>query len=283
MTKNLSDEEDLGYYLDPLVRKQLEKSRKAVLEGDQDRVFVITGFEGSGKTVLAMQLGYFFDKDLSLDDICFSPKEFEDRITTKKKNGVVILDEGFRGLGSRAAISKENKNLIRLLQECRQRNLFIFICIPSIFLLEKYVGIFRSHGLFHTSIYKKDFKKRFYKVFNRQNKKLLYILGYKLMSYSKPKIALKHRFYGKYPSTISEKEYRKKKLDAFKDKDNRESGEDKYKIQRDVLIYRIFTETKFKSKAVSKWLEESGCPLKPSYLINITLEYRKNHKISSQL
>ncbi len=206
-----------NYYISKDIARQLDKSKKAVIEADQDRVFIITGREGSGKSRLAQQLANYLDPKLCVDDIVFNSTDFVNTVRTQKKFKCVVFDEAFNGLSSRGALSKENKKVIGLLQECRQRNLFIFIVLPSIFLLEKYVGLFRSHCLFHTAIYKKDFKKRFYKVYNVHNKQLLYILGSKLMSYSRPFIPKQYRFYSHVPSNVDEAAYNKKKLQSFRD------------------------------------------------------------------
>lgn len=223
------------------VAKSLSKSKIAVTEGDQDRIFIVTGNEGSGKSTLAMQLAYFLDPTFSIKDIVFTAKDFEDILRTKDKFGAVIFDEAFNGLSSRAALSKENRKLIRLLQECRQRNLFVFIVIPSIFLLEKYVALFRSHCCFHTSVYKKDHKSRYYKVFNRKNKTQLYLKGAKTMSYTYPKINKLHRFYhtrgNDYVPGVSEEAYRQKKLDSFRDVEAKKPEDDKVMTQRDVITF----------------------------------------------
>jgi predicted ABC-type ATPase len=214
MTKILTE---VPYHISKQVKRQLDNSKRAVIESDQDRIYIITGFEGSGKSTLARQLAYYVDKSFCMEDICFDSEQFAKRIRECKKHKAIIFDEAFRGLSSKGALSKENKKLVKLLIECRQRNLFIFICVPSIFILERYIALFRSHACFHTAVYKKDFKKRYYKVFNRANKQKLYLLGHKMMSYSRPKINLKHRFYSKTPPTIDMKEYGKKKKDSFKE------------------------------------------------------------------
>jgi len=215
-----------SYYVSPVIEKQLLRGEKIKREADQDRVYIITGAEGSGKSLLARQLACRIDKDFSIKDICFTSEEFVDRIRGKKRYGCVVFDEANNGLSSRATISRENKKLIKLLQECRQRNLTIFIVLPSVFLLEKYVVLFRTQALFHTAIYKKDYKKRYYKIYNKSNKKLLYILGNKYMSYSQPKLYKMYRFYGEEPSQIKEEEYRKKKLDAFRENEKKENVND---------------------------------------------------------
>ncbi len=250
------------------IRKQLASSKKKVIETDQDRVYVVTGGEGSGKSTLAKQLAYEQDKTFNIDRIYFNAEDFAKGIRGAEKYTAHIFDEAFNGLSSKGALSKENRNLVRLLMECRQRNLFIFIVLPSVFLLEKYVVLFRSHALFHTAISKKDYKKRFFKVYNRKNKHMLYLLGKKMMSYSKPRIIKKYRF---YPGTnIDEKSYNKKKLEAFRESEKRDSSEnDIWKKQRDILIKNAHKLHKIKYSEMSKWLEDSKVPLNHKYLSNI--------------
>ena len=80
-----------------------------------------------------MQLAYTLDQNLSLDNIVFTANQLEKRIIECKPNTAIIFDEGFSGLSSKGAISKENKRLVRLLMMMRQRNLFLFsnkpVCI----------------------------------------------------------------------------------------------------------------------------------------------------------
>ncbi|KKK96320.1 hypothetical protein LCGC14_2663910, partial [marine sediment metagenome] len=160
------------------------------------------------------------------------------------------------------ALSKENKKLVNILIECRQRNLFLFIVLPSIFILDRYIALFRSHGLFHSAIYKKDYKKRYYKSYNFKSKHLLYILGQKYLSYSKPKIYKKHMFYGKLPSAITKEDYQKKKEESFKEKEIEEDPAlTRAFIQRDTIIRLLKKTTKITLVDIAKSLEEAGQPI----------------------
>lgn len=237
------------YHLSERTLAIIKKGKGAVIEADQDRIIIFTGREGSGKSTAAMQWAYKFDPTFCIDDVVFNAKDFSERIRNVKRHKAIVFDEAFNGLSSKGALSKENKNLIRILQECRQRNLYIFIVLPSIFLLEKYVAIFRSHYLVHTHIWKKNYKRRYYKVYNYNNKKLLYMLGKRYMSYSKPKINIKHSFSAKYPPSINKEEYLHKKRLAFTESEKKDvSVEEKWRIatglyakllkQREIMTYR---------------------------------------------
>ena len=221
--------EKFPYYISEEIKKQFDKSKKIIKEAKQDRVYLITGREGAGKSKLAQQFGYYIDNRLNLDDIAFIPEQFSILIRTTKKK-VVIYDEAFTGLSSKGAISKQNKELVKLLIECRQLGLIVFIVLPSIFILEKYIAIFRSSALFNVGVSKRNWKNRFYKVYNYGNKKKLYILGSKYMSYTKPKIYKKHRFYGNPVPTIDEDAYERKKQNAFREDKPKELTNEERKV-----------------------------------------------------
>ena len=265
-----------NYYINEEIKKQLDKQIKIVREGNQDRVFIITGREGSGKSTLAMQLAAYFDPTFCLDDVCFDSESFGKRIREVKKYKAIVFDEAFSGLSSKGALSKENKKLIRLLIECRQRNLYLFIVLPSIFILEKYIALFRSHGLFNTMISKKNFRDRYYKVYNFKNKHLLYILGQKYMTYAKPKIWKKYIFRGKLPPSIDRDEYDKKKSNAFREKEVEDTPEITRLInQRNLAIIMAKEPIKYSHKAISDRFKEEGYDLTASIIGRIVQKHRK--------
>ncbi|KKK70570.1 hypothetical protein LCGC14_2922690, partial [marine sediment metagenome] len=59
------------YYISAEIKQQLDKSKEIVINADQDRIFIITGREGSGKSWLAMQIAAYLDPTFCLDDVCF--------------------------------------------------------------------------------------------------------------------------------------------------------------------------------------------------------------------
>ena len=147
---------------------------------------------------MGLQLGYYLDPTFNLDRIVFSGEKFEQAIKNAEKHQCIVFDEAFNGLDSTGATTKLNRFIVRKLMECRQKNLFIIIILPTIFLLQKYAAIFRSKALFHVYATAKGIR-GYYRVYNKFNKKMLYILGKKLYSYSKPYIEKSHRYYGIYP------------------------------------------------------------------------------------
>ncbi|KKK76205.1 hypothetical protein LCGC14_2865980, partial [marine sediment metagenome] len=156
-----------------------------------------------------------------------------------------------------AAMSKMNRFLVRKLMECRQKNLFIIIILPTIFLLQKYVGIFRSRALFHVYVTRKGVR-GYYRVYNESNKKLLYLLGHKMYSYAKPYLKKSYVFRGKYP--VDEESYRKKKhISLISD----EKGEELTRHVKIILkLFKYIKENlKTRDSVVLRYLKENDCVL----------------------
>ena len=142
-----------------------------------------------------------------------------------------------------------NKKIVEALMEVGQRNLVIFIVLPTIFLLEMYAAVLRSHALFH--IYKTADKRRAYKIYNDAKKKELYLRGKtKYMSYAKPPIKkAKGRFLVKkteeYPQgipyeTFELEAYLKKKHDVFANVEAEEEEED-YETHSSILLSLVLS------------------------------------------
>jgi hypothetical protein len=250
MIVNVGDKE---YYMKPNLVSALNKIKKKVLGKDADYVIVVDGFEGSGKSVFAMQIGKYLDNSLGIDDICMNPEEFKRRIETAPKNKCIIFDEAFHGLSSRQSLSTINKLLVSKMMMMRQKNLFVIIVLPTFFLLDRYVSLFRSKVLFH--IYEnKDV--HYWLGFNQKNKKLLYLLGRKTMTYTKPRIwNFKGQFMGKY--TVDEAEYRAKKMKAL-ETSGTTTEFNKFMIQRDILIKILVKEKCLSMRKAEKYFYELG-------------------------
>lgn len=225
---------EVDYYISPKIKDLLDKARHQVVNRDWDRVYLIDGSEGSGKSLLGLQLGSYLDPGLNLDRITFTGEDFGKAIDEADKNQCIIFDEAFNGLSSSAAMSRMNRFLVRKLMECRQKNLFIIIILPTVFLLQKYVAVFRSKALFHVYVTKAGVR-GYYKAYNPKNKKILFLNGQKMYSYYKPYIKKSHRFYGKYP--LDEQAYREKKRQAL------ETNEEKEKVSPYVARFAILAKT----------------------------------------
>lgn len=232
------------YSMSTRLKKNLDvKIIPDLKQRDKDCVLIVDGKEGSGKSTLAMQIGKYVDPSLTLSRVVFSPEDFRDAILNAKKGQCIIFDEAFTGFSSRASLSPINRVLVSLAMQMRQKNLMIIIVLPTIFLLDKYIAMFRARALIH--VFESKGRRGYFKVFNDEKKKLLLLLGAKTMTYKHKllKTRFKGRFYGKFAlgDENVEKLYRKKKEHALEssEKTSMTSAQVKFREQRDLLIYLL--------------------------------------------
>ncbi len=214
---------------------------------------MVDGEEGSGKSVFGMQLAKALDPDFDMSRLCFTADEFTKAIIRAKKGQCVVYDEAFTGLSARGSLTEVNRLLVSLMMEMRQKNLFVIIVMPTFFLLDKYVALWRAKGLFH--VYTKQGKRGFWMYFNRQKKKELYLTGRKLYEYSRPRSSFRGRFFDQY--TVDESEYRKRKQDAL-NKKSRVTRSHTYMEQRNILLYLLNKKYDIPQKEISHGMQKAG-------------------------
>lgn len=227
-----TDKINLTYHIDPKIRKKWDTLRGQKLQKkDEDRVYITDGRERTGKSVLTLQFAKYIDPTFTVDKVCFTPEEFLKQIREAPPGSVVVFDEAFRGLSSKGSQSKINKMIVQAMMEMGQRNLIVFIVLPTFFLLELYAAVLRSNALFH--VYKDRKGRRMYKTYNYAKKSILYNYGKKKgFSYAVPKCSVKStggKFFNIY--AINEKAYRKKKLESLE-------AIDIFKKDEEKLIYQ---------------------------------------------
>lgn len=262
---------DISYYMDKRLKANLDNIKKMIKDKDKDFVMVIDGAEGSGKSVMALQICKYVDPTFCLERVGMTGEETAKIIRKATTNQGVQYDEGFTGLSSRAALSQINKMLVSLFMQVRQKNLFIVICIPSIFMLDKYAAMFRTKALIH--VFESRNRHLFF-VFNRKHKKQLLLEGSKTYSYGKSikKMPIfKGEFRGKYP--IDEKAYRAKKTRALNKVE--EYVQEKTIDDRNHLIYILSREFNLNATEVSTILDKYKFPLKLRQVQNIILKMKK--------
>lgn len=196
---------DKTYYLDGILKKNLDRV-KEVIKDDWDYVYVIDGLPGTGKSVFTQQIAFYVsDGNITLNNVSFTPQQFQEDTKTNQKYHCSIFDEGFRGLASASANSNINKLLVGLLNEVRQKNLFIFIVTNSVWDLQGYITKFRMKGVFniHTDTNKKRGFFKFYTDEQMRTWMLDHKNRYKYPSYCS--------FHGRFPKFYDEKDGTKKR------------------------------------------------------------------------
>ena len=265
-------------------RIKMRDGKSELIKKDDDRVYLVDGRERTGKSVFALQQAKYINPNFSIEDICYSPEQFLKRLREAPKGSVIVFDEAFRGLSSKGAQSKVNKKIVQAMMEMGQKNLIVFIVLPTFFLLEMYAAVLRSHALFH--VFKDKKGTRRVKVYNYQKKSLLYNVGKKKgFSYSFPKSFLHCRFYNTY--AIDEQKYRKKKMEALIESDEQQFHEedDKFKEERKIyaanLALVLKKDRKLTLKEVCRCLNEVEVPMEVANLSKILIEARKKGKIAT--
>lgn len=226
---------EIEFSMDGFLRDNLNVARD-IIRKDHDFLFLVDGTEGAGKSVLTMQLAKYCDPTFDIDRVCFTAKEFTQAILKAEKYQSVVFDEAFRGLSSRASMTQLNRTIVSMLAEIRQKNLFVFIVMPTFFDLDKNVALWRSRALIHVYM-GKNFQRGFFSFFNRSKKTELYVHGKKYYSYSKPKANFYGRFANTYP--IDEKEYRKRKYESLKGYTNEEEEKEAEKLATQIFFERL--------------------------------------------
>lgn len=208
------DGETAPLWIDGLLEKNLNVIKDKIKQ-DWDFVFVVDGIEGCGKSVFAQQAALYCDPTLDITRICFSPEDFKKAIIEAEKYQAVVYDEAYAGLNSRQTMTQTNRAIVSMLAEIRQKNLFVFIVLPTFFDLDKNVALWRSRGLFHIHL-GKNFERGYWKFYNQTTKKYLYLKGKKLYDYTAKSAMpnLKGKFLKGY--VVDEKEYRNQKKASLK-------------------------------------------------------------------
>lgn len=215
-----------GFYIDGNLKKNFDNFLIPGVQRKWDAVSLITGIEGSGKSTACMSFAKYLDKDFPgepledgttrrrCDRIVFTSEQFLEAIDKASAGQCIVFDEAIMGFMAADAATEMQRILIRKMTLIRKKRLYIFIVIPSLFLLRMYMAVFRSKFMIH--FYTPDGLKRgFFKFYNSDKKRELYIAGKKDFNQD----AAGFNFQGRTTNTeglfFDVNEYDKKKDDAI--------------------------------------------------------------------
>jgi len=268
----------IEYFMEDRLKRNIDdRVIPALKVQDKDYVICVDGREGSGKSWFSFQLGKAVDPTLNLSRVVFSPDDFREAILRAKKGQCIIYDEAFTGYSSRSSLSPVNRVLVSLAMQMRQKNLFIIIVLPTIFLLDKYMAMFRTKGLFH--VFESKGRRGYFKFYNSRVKKYLILAGQKTMSYKHKtvKTTFRGNFYGKFALGDDKvlKAYLKKKEKSLSDseKTSMSSANVKFKEQRDLLIYLIRKQLKLSYRQIAELLNEYDMALSYVQIRSICVKF----------
>ncbi|MGD2072161.1 MAG: hypothetical protein PVG65_01560 [Candidatus Thorarchaeota archaeon] len=220
------------FYLDGYLQSNLDVSIKEVRKRDFDRFILAVGREGFGKTTLLSQCALYCDNTFNLNRVYFTPEQFLEGVVNADKYTSHLFDETVWGLGSRQAMNKINKVLIKVMTEMRSKNLFVFMAIPNFFMIDWYVAQHRTTGLLYI------YKRGSFGSYDYPTKKKLYMQGKKYHSYKIPPNFI-GRFVKYFP--LDKEIYEKKKQQAIDEWIKTRGKEATWKQQRDILINKCIS------------------------------------------
>lgn len=207
--------ENVSYYMDGYKKELLDNFIHAVRNGDTSVVLIYDGRSGMGKTTMSIQDAKYMYPELSLENIYYTPEDFLHGLSTAKEGSAHIFDEAML-ISNRSSMSIVNKMMIQAMSMIRSKNIFVIFNINSIFDLDKNIALSRADALFH--VYGDNLLDRgnfaaFFKPKGQEDRlKLLYLLGKKYYSYSKPRA----NFYGRFAKEflLNKEEYEKRKQEG---------------------------------------------------------------------
>ncbi len=184
---------------------------KALKKKDNNKIFLVCGDTGIGKSAFTNQMGAVCDPKFSLKNIQFTIEEMKDGLRSLI-NQSVIFDEAFRGASGRSTMSKGQKELLQMLYEIRQLNQIIFLVAPSFFRLDEAIAVELADGMFY--VYKTRDNRRAFRMFN---KKKMVDLYYKAKKVRKSYALIPTMVNGRFPDTyvVNEQQYRRKKFKSL--------------------------------------------------------------------
>jgi hypothetical protein len=243
--------EDCSFYMNILLEREFKKVKEVVSKKDFDYICIVAGLPGMGKSNFAMNGCKYFDPNFGINNICMTAQEFIEKTLTLPKKSAIMLDESFASMNSKVNSSRNFLRILNHLQLIRQRNLYVFLCLPNFFDLGKSIAIYRSMHLF--VCYGEQFGHRGdFAAFGRDAKRNLYIKGLKFLNYHAQKPNFRGKFYQQ--KAVSEEEYDRKKYNHLMEVDKqiaKSEKQTKTTRSRDKIAYA------FISKRISEGLNQT--------------------------
>lgn len=114
--------------------------KEKMLKDDSMVLGIFWGSPGCGKSIAAQHWGYVVDSTLEGKDerVCFDKDEFIKAIIANKQK-VVVGDEGISLFFRRNSMTKEGRLMSELMDQIRQKNLCVFICVPKLLTIDSTV------------------------------------------------------------------------------------------------------------------------------------------------
>lgn len=249
---SLPNQRTAGRYIDGTYYENL-KILAEVITKDMTFLGIISSSTlevGTGKSAFAQQTGEAWISlvnevhklnvpDITMKNIVFKPKDLIERAFQVPRYSVVIVDEW----EDIHYWSELGMTLRQFFRKCRQLNLFIMVIIPNFFQLPISYAITRS--VFFVDVrFEGKFERGYFRFYNFERKKDLYLYGRKTQNYN----IVKPNFIGRFTDGygVNEKEYRAAKL-----KDMMDSEEDAKPLDEKAIKIKLLKQFREKAPHIS--------------------------------
>ncbi len=250
-----------GFYLDGYLKSNLDDYLIKAVKNKFDGTMIISGIEGAGKTTLAFTIAKYCDPSFPgplledgtgrrrCDRIVFSAKQILETIDKAKIGQAIVIDEAVLSMFSQDHGNEMHKVLLKKFVTIRKKRLYIFIVIPSVFLLRRYFAVFRTRALIHCTT-RNGIERGYFKFYSYNTKKDLYLKGIKEFNQNSVVADFRGTFTDTEGFFCDVDEYDEKKetaiLSLTKDKEERKLAPKNQKIayQRDTAMKYIYDHKK---------------------------------------
>lgn len=248
-----------GCFLDPTLKYNFDNFLIKGVKHGHDGIILITGLEGTGKSTFTQQIAAYCDckQVLDLSRVVFTGRDLMKAIDVVNPETALIFDEAIMDMSSQDFATEMQKILIKKFTLIRKKRLYIFIVIPSVFMLRKYFAIFRTRAMINC--YCPDgITRGYFRFYSFATKKKLYLRGYKEMDMGVVRPDFSGTFVDTYGFFIDADAYEAKKDEAIKrltEDDNTAEEKLKQAFEDYKLKLKIDVD-KFKSDWKEKFAEQ---------------------------
>jgi len=245
-------------YYDGYLKQNLEALQQFVAM-NWDGVVYFGGYEGDGKSTLALQCAAFVDKSFTVDRVVFTPEQFLAAVESASPGQCIVYDEAQDAFDS--GNRDQTAKLLKMkLTRIRKKRLYIFIVAADFWRINKYLFIHRSRAFIR--VYADGLERGRFAFYNREKKHELYIKGKKEENLK----VISPNFIGRYTSwkPIDEEAYERKKDEATAaiGKDEPEIDEKLLKVEQikaEIKLLEFLKRNRFlKDGAITAAMERSG-------------------------
>lgn len=135
-------------YIDGYLKQNLDIVLTQAIPNDWDVLSIYLGAEGSGKSTLAIQNALYCDHNFNLDNVVFTPQQFDHILDICPKGSSIVWDEAITGANAQLYAFMISIKIISKLTQIRRKNLKIFICFPYLHLLNDYFVKRSTYGIY---------------------------------------------------------------------------------------------------------------------------------------